>query len=125
MRWASIVFTDPDNGMILSRIEQVRRRKPSHKHSYWHEIAAYLANGKSVVAYHHLGRQRGGHEQEIRRCLGEVPGCGHGAWAIRYRRGTSRAFFVIPSSKIDSEWLQERSVRFVESHWREHALLIR
>lgn len=119
---ASWVFTDPDNGIVFRSEVEVRRRKPSHKHSYWHEIEGYLAEGLSVVAYHHLGRQTGGHEAQINECLLRIRSLGRESWAIHYRRGTGRAFFVIPAANR-GEILLERSREFVGT-WREHASLI-
>lgn len=119
---ARCVFTDPDNGIIFSERAKIARRKPSHKHSYWHEIADYLARNQSVIAYHHLGRQKGGHEAHIADCLEKIASAGFDAWAIHYRRGTARTFFVIP---MDSERspLWERSQRYVNT-WESHAALI-
>lgn len=119
---AGCVLTDPDNGIAFAERTKIARRKPSHKHSYWHEIADYLARGQSVIAYHHLGRQKGGHLAHIRECLNKVVGEGFTCWAIHYRRGTARAFIVIPSSK-DGDMLRESSQTYVDV-WADHAALV-
>lgn len=119
---ARCVFTDPDNGIIFTERAKVVRRKASHKHSYWHEIADYLARKQNVIAYHHLGRQKGGHEAHIADCLGRIASAGFDAWAIHYRRGTARAFFVIPIES-DRAALWERSQRYINA-WGLHAALI-
>jgi len=124
VRQASLVFTDPDNGIIFGKPCDVRRRKPSHKHSYWHEIDSYLNDGISVVAYHHLGRPRGGHELFIGQRLRQISGLGWSAWAVRYRRGTARAFFVIPALDDHRVWLRKASMEFRDS-WANHCSIIK
>ena len=94
-----IVFVDPDNGL---ETKKRRETKTGPKHVYYDEIEPYVSRGQSAVVYHHLGHYRGGHEQEIRDrlqalianlALPERP------FAVRYRRGTSRAFFILPASR--------------------------
>ena len=119
---ARCVFTDADNGIIFTERSTIARRKPSHKHSYWHEIADYLTRNQNVIAYHHLGRQKGGHEAHIAECLGKLASVGFDAWAIHYRRGTARTFIVIPMAG-DRDLLRERSEQYV-STWKSHAALI-
>lgn len=119
---ARCVFTDPDNGIIFTERAKIVRRKPSHKHSYWHEIADYLRRDQSVIAYHHLGRQGGGHLKHIRDCLQRIGSAGFEAWAIHYRRGTARAFFIIPVGGCRDELLH-RTRSYVEN-WKAHAALI-
>ncbi len=119
---ANCVFTDPDNGLTFSDRQQLRRRKPSHKHSFWHEIADYLAKGKSVVAYHHMARQKGGHEKHITDRLVQLKSLGFPGWALHFRRGTARAFLVIPSqTHLDAFW--ESTQRFAE-RWSRHGALL-
>lgn len=118
---ANLVFTDPDNGISFDS-QEPRGSKPSHKHSYWTEINDYLENGKCVVAYHHLGRQHGGHLVHIRQCLARIRRLGFSVWAVHYRRGTARAFFIIPNAN-NRQSLLERSRTFAET-WRQHAALV-
>jgi len=119
---ARCVFTDPDNGIVFADRAAIVRRIPSHKYSYWHEIIDYLSRGQSVIAYHHLGRPRGGHAAYIRECLLKIRAAGHDSWAIHYRRGTARVFFVIPVGS-DRGALLERSKSYVQT-WSAHAALI-
>ena len=94
---AQLVFLDPDN-----RITTVA--EPDPKYVSLIEIGAFLNNSKpppSLVIYHHL-------PQGIKRIdqlnlwgeylkrnleLSQPP------WALLYRRGTSRAFFIIPQER--------------------------
>ncbi len=96
---SEIVFVDPDNGL---ETEKRREAKTGPKHVYYDEIEPYVSRGQSVVVYHHLGRYRGGHEQEIRdrlRALVANLALPEPPFAVRYRRGTSRAFFILPASR--------------------------
>ena len=110
-----IVFVDPDNG--------IKWKDPgpssvwSHKHVYWSEILDYLDAGKSVVAYHHLNRS-GSHAEQIQSCLATLDANGHPSWGVRYRRGTSRVFFVIANQK-HRESLKDNVLAFSES-WSAH-----
>ncbi len=113
-----LVFTDPDKGILY---DDRKTQKPSHEHSYWDELDSYLADGKSLVAYHHLGRQPGGHEQQAQGCLRRIRERGYKAWAVHYRRGTSRLFLIIPARDEHRLVLWERTQRFVASRWQEHA----
>jgi hypothetical protein len=117
-----LVFTDPDNGIrFLDR--PLMTEKPSHKHSYWHELESYLEAGKSLVAYHHLGRHND-HQQQIGDCLRKIRELGYQAWAVHYRRGTSRAFVIVPACKEHELMLMDRCQRFVGLRWTAHAALI-
>jgi hypothetical protein len=122
---ADYVFTDPDNGILFptGEDESMRSVKPSRKHSYWHELNAFLSRGNSVVAYHHLGRRGGGHVEQIANCLKRIKSLGHDAMAIHYRRGSARAFFVIPTSVEHKEWLFGAAQMFA-TNWAAHCAVV-
>jgi len=116
-----MVFTDPDNGIIFSDRGQAEQRKPSHKHVYWHEIKAFLDRQQSVVAYHHFGRHMR-HTDQIQHCLRVIRSAGFNAWAVHYRRGTARAFVVIPADQHhDTLWQRSQSYA---GTWQAHASLV-
>jgi hypothetical protein len=117
-----VVFLDPDNGIESVNPVANRQGSPSHKHCYWGEINAYRARGQCVVVYHHLGRPLGGHEQYVQNCLTTFAQNNLNATAIRYRRGTSRVFFVFPAHE-HTDPLAERVVAFSQD-WQNHAGLI-
>ena len=91
-REAELVFVDPDNSISCKKDPL---RKEGLKHVFIDDIRRFVDNGKSVVIYHHLGRQ-GTHRQQIL-CWSETlrKEFGLPVRALRYRRGNSRAFFVI------------------------------
>ena len=113
-----VVFVDPDNG--------IKWEDPgppavwSHKHIYWSEILDYLNSGKSVVCYHHLNRN-GSHAEQIQSGLATLNANGHPSWGVRYRRGTSRVFFVIANPKHRDSF-RENLLAFSET-WSDHTEL--
>ncbi len=119
-----LVFLDPDNGMIFLDLDEHCSTSPSQKHCYWHEAVQFLEKGRAVVVYHHLGRQRGGHVKHIQKLLSEIADRGFVASAIRYRRGSARAFLMISSSSDHSTWFAEATKLF-EQTWNRHATIHR
>src|SRR5215213_3117091 len=88
-----VVFADPDNG-LESGTQRHHRKGP--KFAYFDELAPYLQRGQSLIIYHHLHRSYPTGEQvrELLARLGERVGEG---FALLYKRGSPRAFFVVPS----------------------------
>ena len=114
-----VVFVDPDNGIKWQN--PTPKAAWSHKHVYWSEILDFLDAGKSVVVYHHLNRN-GSHEEQVQSGLGTLATYGHPRWAVRYRRGTSRVFSVIPN-RSHQEKLNRNLLAFGKN-WKNHADVI-
>ena len=92
MQECDLVFLDPDNGLINEIQDAV-----SSKHVYFCEVQAYAHLGGALIIYHHLNRSAK-HDQQIKnriKWLADKFSDSHRVAAFRYRRGTSRAFFVI------------------------------
>jgi len=105
-----VVFADPDNGLELPS-------GPGPKHASFSELGRYLQNGRSLVVYHHLSRN-GSADDQIRSCasqLRERLGIGGDIISLRYRRGTARAFFIIPNGR--ERVLNERIDAFLDGPW--------
>jgi len=117
-----VVFVDPDNGLESGT---KRHHNRGTKYVYFDELGPYLSRGQSLVVYHHMGRIRKVPEQ-IQRRLAEITrrleGCSS-PFALRYGRGTSRAFFVVPT-KAHRTVLLERAGRFVSGPWSKHFSLV-
>jgi hypothetical protein len=95
---ADIVFCDPDNGIAKPGSDY--ERSGSVKHILLSEIETLHRRGHGVVVYHHLGREVGGHDRQIEwwiQQLGERISVS--VAAVRFRRGTSRAFFLISGGR--------------------------
>jgi hypothetical protein len=117
-----VVFVDPDNG-LESGTKRHHKRGP--KFVYFDELVPYLRRGQSLVVYHHMARNCSALEQ-IRERLAQITdrlrGCG-APFALRYHRGTSRAFFVVPTD-AHRAILLERADRFLSGPWSRHFCLV-
>jgi hypothetical protein len=113
-----VVFLDPDNGL---EVRTQRHTKRGPKHVFFDEMVPYLRRGQSLVIYHHMARNRPAPEQ-VRERLTQIAerlsGCDE-PFALRYHRGTSRAFFVVPT-KAHGPVLFERATRFALGLWSQH-----
>lgn len=118
----NVVFVDPDNGLEGSA---KRHHKRGAKYVYFDELAPYLSRGQSLVVYHHMGRN-GPAADQIRERLDQIgtriDGCDR-TFALRYHRGTSRAFLVIPA-KRHGALLFDRAKHFVSGPWSKHFSLV-
>ncbi|MBI5179738.1 MAG: hypothetical protein HZA04_10830 [Nitrospinae bacterium] len=114
-----LVFLDPDNGIECPSMQKSKEGK----YAFWKEIET-LYNGKhSLVIYHHLGRNST-HEDQIKNLqqklatkLGRA-GSPPAIRAFRYRRGTSRAFFIVlhPNNPF-SDQMGEQVDSFRKPNW--------
>ena len=116
MRGCDLVFLDPDNGLVKDIKDEV-----SAKHVYFCEVQDFVYLGGALVFYHHLNRSTT-HDRQIEHQLRWLAGKfrdSHHVAAFRYRRGTSRVFFVIWPAHLheilwpcmqavsDSQWTAE------------------
>jgi len=113
-----VVFVDPDNGLEV-KTERHTIRGP--KHVFFDELVPYTRRGQSLVIYQHMGRNRRALDQ-IRERLAQIAerlrGC-DAPFALCYHRGTSRAFFVVPT-KHHRALLFDRAKRFASGPWSAH-----
>lgn len=112
-----IVFVDPDNGLEC-KVKRQTRNGP--KYVCFDELVPYCQRGQSLVVYHHLNRSGPATEQiavkkrELERHLYAptvIP--------MRFKRGTSRVFFVIPAATHEQTIIARLS-RLMESPWSAH-----
>ncbi len=98
MKRCDLVFLDPDNGLKCDQ------QFVSGKHAYLAEVLGFVCQGNAVIFYHHPGRiknttpDKSSHDTQIEnlaKYLARKLNSNHHVSAFRYRRGTSRAFFVI------------------------------
>lgn len=115
----SVVFMDPDNGLASPTMEH--RPPLSPKHVGLREIVPFVRRGQTVVIYHHLGRKD--HVEQMRDLAARLKSR---LWLDRtpeilwYRRGTARAFFVIPTADR-AEIVTTRLDEFKASLWFKRA----
>lgn len=118
---AELVFCDPDNGIATDA-----KLLSSHGDKFvgLTELASLHARGQSVVAYHHADRSAVVPVQAQRRAdqlrnatTAEEILC------LRYRRGTTRLFFILPTAD-HVKLLRSRVQCFLESSWGQHYDLV-
>ena len=113
-----VVFLDPDNGLEPKGLPIMSAKAP--KYAYLEEVGKWVERGQSLVIYHHLGRNRAHAEQIedwLKRLRGEFKS--HEIFALRFRRGTSRAFFVL-AAKRHAPILRERAKALTVAPWSKH-----
>ena len=118
---AELVFLDPDNGFAPHGVSPHHLKGP--KYAYYGDLGWHVEACQSLVAYHHLARHKP-HEEQIADRLGVLRarfGNVRDIFAVRYRRGTSRAYFVLPAPERGA-LLRDRARSLLASGWgrREH-----
>ena len=111
-----IVFLDPDNGL---EVGVGPHQLKGIKYASYDELTSLAQRDQSLVVYHHLAR-RATAEAQIRDRLFQLQSLlGREAFALRYRRGSARAFFVVPAPR-HWEFLSQRASGFLETRWSRH-----
>ena len=113
---------DPDNG-ISETVDPLRKNGP--KFVFINDLQQFVEQNKSLVVYHHLGRQGTATEQIFRvsECLQDKLHLADRPWALRFRRGSARAYFVIPH-ELHRITLARRISHLLESSWGAHFDLV-
>lgn len=113
-----LVFLDPDNGLETKSTPITRAKAP--KYVYLEEVQRLYERGQSVVIYHHLARN-GSHTQQVagwrERLIERIEP--DDTFALRFSRGTPRAYFVLATS-AHAGVLGDRVVALVDSPWGSH-----
>jgi hypothetical protein len=117
-RSAEIVFLDPDNGIECASVGRLSQK--GLKYAYWDDLDPFVERGQSLVLYHHLNRSAT-HAAQVAQLLDKMrcrfPACE--PMATIFRRGSGRAYFIIPSADHRS-LLHERFERFAAGKWKKH-----
>lgn len=118
-----MIFVDPDKGLEVASVE--RHRKTGPKYTFFDELVPFVKRGQSLVIYHHLCRS-GPAEVQVQEGLNQIReklGVDN-VYALLYKRGTLRAFFIVPSSE-HAKFLTERGILLTQSApWKEHFSVI-
>lgn len=116
---SDIVFLDPDNGIECATARRTGRKGP--KYVFWDEIEGLVGRGQTAVIYHHLNRNAE-HPVQVTQMLAQlkdrVP-AGRDFFALIYRRGTARAYFIIADAR-HAALVGDRLERFQAGAWRRH-----
>lgn len=115
VRQAQLVFLDPDNGLAPDRVQQHHDKAP--KYAFPTDLHRFWNRGQTVIVYQHathnttfdtLIRQ---HSTRLARALNTPR-----VWALRYHRGTARAYFIIPA-QAHVQVIASRIRAFSETSW--------
>ena len=116
-----VVFLDPDNG--LETASTGPHTAKGVKYAFHAELEPYLSRGQSLVIYHHLNRRSKSLQQVHRRQREIYEKMGRRAFAMRYHRGSPRAFILIPQDRHRREFM-ERTRRMLTGPWSQHFTMI-
>ncbi len=116
-----LVFLDPDNGLETPSVRPHTVR--GAKYVYYEDLDPYLKRGQSLVIYHHLNRGRRSLDQIYRRQREIYEKLGSRALAMRYHRGSPRAFILIPQGGL-RKGLMDRTRRMLAGPWSSHFTMI-
>ena len=115
-----LVFVDPDNGLETLSVPTHSSRAP--KYAYLSELEPFVRRGQTLMVYHHLGRRP--HVPEI---LARAEQCStsfsNNVIALRYRRGTSRAFLIVPAPQHEV-LIRSRITAMLAGPWSRHFELV-
>lgn len=113
-----LIFLDPDNGIALEGTRAYHSSSP--KHVFLEELNQFFdTRGRSLVVYHHLCRH-GTHEEQIKKFAAEIlKRLKIEPISLRFRRGTSRVFYVIPAPHHREE-LAAKVKGLLGGPWNQH-----
>ena len=127
MSEADIVFVDPDNG-ITETIRPLQEKGPKYAVMPWHkkgskyvfmdDLRQFYKQRKSLIIYHHIARWDEA-DNQIRyfaKRLQDNLGLPSLPWALRYRRGTTRAYFVV-AHEDHEDTIKTLMKNFLDSPW--------
>lgn len=102
LKYSDLVFIDPDNGICADNQFRYSARK-NWKRIPESEVTA-LSENRTSILYHHNSRFKGGHYLEVQHWMRRISGC---TYAVRWRAGTGRTFFIINPRDEDLGVIQE------------------
>ena len=126
---ADVVFVDPDNSVsdpangVSASIDPLRKTGP--KYVFIEDLRQFFNRGQSLIIYHHLGR-RGKAVEQIARVAESLKASLHlprKPISLRYRRGSARAYFIVPQRNLETAF-ECRLASLMESSWNSHFELV-
>ena len=111
-----IVFVDPDNGLESPSVHVGSTKAP--KYVFLSDLDAIMGPNQTLIAYHHLARVP--RLAEVQRRTTQLSMHLHRrAFALHFRRGTSRAFLIAPAREHE-EVIGTRVREMLAGPWAEH-----
>ena len=117
LRSRDIIFLDPDNG-LEPNIQPGHR--DAHHHAFFDDLKAFRTHTQAtLVVYHHLGRQAPAPVQVRLKLTQTAQAMNEKPIATLYRRGSLRAFIILPSPNHRDTVLQ-RLHQMAKGPWSTH-----
>ena len=116
-RNTELVCCDPDNGIGLDRDMYDAERGP--KYAYMPDLRAIWERQQSLVIYQHIDRSEAAMRQIEDRAAILGTELGQEPIPLRWRRWSSRVFFVVPQPR-HRRVIEERVGRFLDHGWGQH-----
>lgn len=116
---SDVVFLDPDNGIEAASVRPHHKMGP--KYAYLEELTALAAGERSLIVYHHIGRNGSAAEQVQRTGarIREHLDASYALDAVTYHRGTARTFFIATPPR-HAALVTARVDALVEGAWARH-----
>jgi hypothetical protein len=118
-----VVFADPDNGLPCKSVGPYHRLGP--KYAFQDELLPIIERDQTLVVYHHTCRQ-GSADLQVRerlRTLRSLQSRTSDLFALRFRRGNSRAFLIAPAVE-HLTLIRLRVGQLLTSPWQQHFELV-
>ena len=122
---ADVIFVDPDNSLsdpangISASIDPLRKTGP--KYVFITDLRAIYQRGQSLIIYHHMNRRGTALEQTFRVAEGLKASLNLSdpPRSLLYRRGSSRAYFIVPQER-HRPTLESGVSDLLRSPWKSH-----
>lgn len=116
---ADVVFVDPDKGVMPPSVQPQHKGAPQHATP--EELARLAGNQRTLVAYHHIGRNGTATEQVLRTGarIREHLDASYALDAVTYHRGTARTFFIATPPR-HAALVTARVDALLEGAWAQH-----
>lgn len=115
---SDLVVLDPDNGLMADRLSI--RSQSAVKYATLDECKAFYADGlRSLVVYQHAHRQGSAQQQaskSLHRLSQHLEVDRGDVFALRFHRGTTRFYLVVPSRQSNG-LLRSRASELIASEW--------
>ncbi|MEO0477593.1 MAG: hypothetical protein AAF085_16740 [Planctomycetota bacterium] len=115
---AGLVVLDPDNGLMADRLSI--RSQSAVKYATLEECKAFYADGERTLVVYQHGHRQGTIAQQadaaIQRLTNHLGLPRSSAFALRFHRGTSRCYLIVPAGHDDGA-ARDRAQVMVRSSW--------
>lgn len=120
MQDCNVIFFDPDNGLEVKSV--AAHQNKGVKYLFFNELDYFSARGQNLIIYHHMCRNDTAANQVQQRFtqLKEHLPSTYEIFAMLYKRGTLRAFFIAGNSQQAPILLKRAQLMLDKSGWKRH-----